>query len=100
MARGPGDRCLLRFSCFYWPFSRHSHVPLAFPPPKFSDKYLKKWYPLPACHLITRGYAEYICLFERLLPATGIPQYAASGTTCECVRQKSAALDDECLTPA
>jgi hypothetical protein len=35
-----------------------------------------------------RIQAEYICLFERLFPAIGMPWRAATGTTCDCARQK------------
>jgi hypothetical protein len=52
---------------------------------------------LLARHLIAHRYAEYICLFEGLFPATGMPRRAATGTTCECARQKLRCLMTEAV---
>jgi hypothetical protein len=55
---------------------------------------------LPARCLIARGYVEYICLFERLFWATGIPYRAGSQHNLRMCEAKAVMFDDECLTPA
>jgi hypothetical protein len=54
---------------------------------------------LPEEHLIARGYAEYICLFERLFPAIGPPHRAGRRHNLRMCEAKSMSLDSECLTP-
>src|SRR5258708_5381292 len=82
---------MLQLFCGLWPDFRHCYAPLAFCVVLFSNKYLKKWYHLPAARFdrpgSTPGNGDSDCLIMRLIReqrATNVVLHHVIGGADEC----------------